>query len=48
MQKVTLFSAGIPKGAKHPAEARALIAWLSAPDHAATIVETGLDPIKAR
>ncbi|MCF4124676.1 substrate-binding domain-containing protein [Methylobacterium sp. SyP6R] len=48
VQKVTLFSAGIPKGAKHPAEARALIAWLSAPDHAATIVETGLDPIKAR
>lgn len=48
VQNVTLFSAGIPKGAKHPAEARALISWLSSPDHAATIAETGLDPIKAR
>ncbi len=48
VQQVTVFSAGIPKGARHPAEARALIAWLSAPDHAATVAETGLDPIRAR
>ncbi|MFH6783658.1 molybdate ABC transporter substrate-binding protein [Methylobacterium sp. DB0501] len=48
VQKVTVFSAGIPKGAKHPEAARALIAWLSSPEHAATVAETGLDPIKAR
>ena len=48
VQKVTLFSAGIPKGAKHPEAAKALLAWLSSPEHAATIAETGLDPIKAR
>lgn len=48
VQKVTVFSAGIPKGAKHPEAARALIAWLSSPEHAAAIAETGLDPIKAR
>ncbi len=48
VQQVTVFSAGIPKGAAHPEEAKALIAWLSAPENAATVAATGLDPIKAR
>ncbi|MBK3395807.1 MULTISPECIES: substrate-binding domain-containing protein [Methylobacterium] len=48
VQKVTVFSAGIPKGAQHPEAARALIAWLSAPEHAGTVAGTGLDPISAR
>ena len=48
VQQVTVFSAGIPKGAAHPEEAKALIAWLSAPENAATVAATGLDPLKPR
>ncbi|SFU71937.1 molybdate transport system substrate-binding protein [Methylobacterium sp. 174MFSha1.1] len=48
VQQVTVFSAGIPKGAAHPEAAKALIAWLSAPENAATVAATGLDPIKGR
>ncbi|KMO28437.1 hypothetical protein VQ02_31635 [Methylobacterium variabile] len=48
VQKVTVFSAGITRGARHPEEARALIAWLASPEAAPTVAATGLDPLGAR
>jgi molybdate transport system substrate-binding protein len=47
MQSVTRFAAGIPVGAKHPDEARALLRYLSSPQVQDTVRATGLDPIAA-
>jgi len=44
-QQVTVFSAAIPKGARSPAEARRLIAFLASPAAAPVITQTGLEPI---
>lgn len=43
VQLVTLFSAGIVKGAKNPEGAQALLKFLSSPQHAGTIDATGLE-----
>lgn len=48
VQKVTVFSAGIPVMAKEPAAAKTLIDYLASPDARATLVETGLEPIASR
>ena len=45
MQSVTRYAAGIPAGAKHPAEARALLRYLASPKAQETVKATGLDPI---
>ncbi|WP_285416067.1 substrate-binding domain-containing protein [Pseudomonas sp. efr-133-TYG-5] len=46
VQSVTRFAAGIPVGAQHPAEARALLAYLAAPAAQADVQATGLDSVK--
>jgi molybdate transport system substrate-binding protein len=46
LQKTTIFSAGIFTTAKNPANAAALIAWLSTPDTAAIIMAKGLEPLQ--
>ena len=43
VQEVTLFSAGIVKGAKNPEGAKALLKFLSSPQAAKTIDATGLE-----
>ncbi len=43
VQKVTLFSAGIVKGAKNPEGAKALLKYLASPQSAKVIDETGLE-----
>jgi len=45
-QRVTVFSAGVPTGAKHPAAARELIRFLASPAAARTITDTGLELVK--
>lgn len=45
VQSVTRFAAGIPVGAKHPAEARALLQFLASPAAQPTVRKTGLDSI---
>jgi molybdate transport system substrate-binding protein len=45
VQKVTMFSAGIPKAAKEPKAAAELIAFLASSEARPTIVETGLAPM---
>jgi molybdate transport system substrate-binding protein len=47
VQSVTRFAAGIPVGAKHPDEARALLRYLASPGVQDTVRATGLDPIAA-
>ncbi|WP_087042874.1 substrate-binding domain-containing protein [Caballeronia ptereochthonis] len=47
VQSVTRFAAGIPVGAKHPDEARALLRYLASPQVQDTVRATGLDPIAA-
>ncbi|WP_250516622.1 substrate-binding domain-containing protein [Caballeronia sp. INDeC2] len=47
VQSVTRFAAGIPSGAKHPDEARALLRFLASPQAQDTVRATGLDPIAA-
>jgi hypothetical protein len=44
-QQVTIFSAAIPKGARSPENARALIQFLSSPAVAPVVEQTGLEPI---
>jgi molybdate transport system substrate-binding protein len=44
-QEVTIFAAAIPKGAKNPETAKRLIQFLTSPDVASIIRETGLEPI---
>ncbi|WP_025111507.1 substrate-binding domain-containing protein [Pseudomonas sp. H1h] len=46
VQAVTRFAAGIPVGAQHPKEARALLAYLAAPAAQADVQATGLDSVK--
>jgi molybdate transport system substrate-binding protein len=48
VQKVTTFSAGVPVNAEHPDAGRALIKFLAAPQAAAAIEQSGLDPIRAQ
>ncbi|MGP0013986.1 substrate-binding domain-containing protein [Pseudomonas sp.] len=43
VQSVTRFAAGIPVGAEHPAQAKALLDYLAAPAAQATVKATGLD-----
>lgn len=45
LQKVTIFSAGIVATSKETAQAKALIAFLSAPTAAAAIIKSGLEPM---
>lgn len=45
-QRVTIFSAAIPKGAKNVDAARRLIQFLSSPAVAPVVEQTGLEPIK--
>jgi molybdate transport system substrate-binding protein len=47
VQSVTRFAAGIPVGAKHPEQARALLRYLSSKEAQDTVRATGLDPIAA-
>ncbi|MDR5816448.1 substrate-binding domain-containing protein [Caballeronia sp. LZ033] len=47
VQSVTRFAAGIPVGAKHPDEARALLRYLASPQVQDTVRATGLDPVAA-
>jgi molybdate transport system substrate-binding protein len=44
-QKVTVFSAGIAVGAKHPDAARALIKFLASPAVIPAITKSGLEPL---
>jgi molybdate transport system substrate-binding protein len=46
VQKSTVFSAGIFTSAKDPADAGALIAWLSTPETAAIIRAKGMEPLQ--
>ncbi|WP_277185235.1 substrate-binding domain-containing protein [Caballeronia sp. BR00000012568055] len=48
MQSVTRYAAGIPAGAKHPEEARALLRYLASPEALETVKATGLDPIDGK
>lgn len=45
VQSVTRYAAGIPVGAQHPEEAKALLDYLAAPDAQAAVKSTGLDSI---
>ncbi|HJT88445.1 MAG TPA: substrate-binding domain-containing protein [Bryobacteraceae bacterium] len=44
-QRVTVFAAGIPKTARRPEAAMALIRWLASPAADAAIRESGLEPV---
>jgi ABC-type molybdate transport system substrate-binding protein len=44
VQRLTFFSAGVVKASPNPAEAKGLIAWLTAPKQFAAIRNTGLTP----
>jgi len=46
VQSVTRFAAGIPVGAQHPQEAKALLAYLAAPAAQKDVQATGLDSVK--
>jgi molybdate transport system substrate-binding protein len=45
VQLVTVFSAGIPKHAEHPAVAKALIAAMTDPDARPVITASGMEPL---
>ncbi|RON44689.1 molybdenum ABC transporter substrate-binding protein [Pseudomonas frederiksbergensis] len=45
VQSVTRFAAGIPIGAQHPAEARALLTYLASPAVQPQVQATGLDSV---
>ncbi|BBH46059.1 substrate-binding domain-containing protein [Pseudomonas sp. KU43P] len=45
VQSVTRFAAGIPLNAQHPQQAKALLAYLAAPDAQQTVQATGLDSV---
>ncbi len=47
LQSVTRFAAGIPVGAQHPQEAKALLDYLASPDVQAEVKSTGLDSVSA-
>jgi molybdate transport system substrate-binding protein len=44
-QKVTVFSAGVATGAKHPEAARALIKFFASPAAASVVAKSGLEPM---
>jgi len=48
IQKVTVFSAGIPVNARNPKDAHTLVEFLSSPAAGATIRESGLEPTYGR
>ncbi len=48
LQSVTRFAAGIPVGAQHPEEAKALLDYLASPDVQPDVKSTGLDSVTAR
>lgn len=48
LQKITIFSAAVARGARHPAAARALLRYLAAPDAVPAITRSGLTPAAAR
>jgi molybdate transport system substrate-binding protein len=45
VQSVTRFAAGIPVGAKHPAQAKALLAYMASAQAQADVKATGLDSV---
>jgi molybdate transport system substrate-binding protein len=45
LQSVTRFAAGIPVGAQHPKEARALLDYLASPAAQPEVRSTGLDSV---
>ena len=45
VQSVTRYAAGIPVGAQHPEEAKALLRYLASPRAQATVQSTGLDSV---
>jgi molybdate transport system substrate-binding protein len=45
LQSVTRYAAGIPVGAAHPREAKALLDFIASPAAAPEVAKTGLDPI---
>lgn len=47
LQSVTRFAAGIPVGAQHPKEAKALLDYLASPGVQAQVKSTGLDSVSA-
>ncbi len=48
VQRVTVFSAGVAAGSKHPEAARALIEYFRSPAGLAVIAKSGLEPISRR
>jgi molybdate transport system substrate-binding protein len=48
VQRVTVFSAGVAAGSKHPDAARALIRFLASSRAAGTVAKSGLEPIVPR
>lgn len=48
LQSVTRFAAGIPVGAQHPQEAKALLEFLSSPEAAPEVAKSGLDPVSGK
>jgi molybdate transport system substrate-binding protein len=46
LQKVTVFAAGIPVNAAHPQAARALIHYLSSPEAAPAVAQSGMEPAR--
>jgi molybdate transport system substrate-binding protein len=44
IQEITMFSAGLAAAAREPDAARALVAYLTSPDAAATIRQSGMEP----
>lgn len=48
VQSVTRFAAGIPVGARHPKEAKALLDYLASPGVQAEVNSTGLDSVSDR
>lgn len=47
VQRVTVFSAGVATGSKHPDAARMLIQFLASPDAVPVITKSGLEPAAA-
>ena len=47
VQSVTRYAAGIPVGAQHPQEARALLDYLASPNAQSAVRSTGLDSVAA-
>ncbi|WP_346950302.1 substrate-binding domain-containing protein [Dyella sp.] len=47
LQSVTRFAGGVPAGARHPEEAKALLDYLASPEAQPEVKATGLDPVPA-